>query len=164
MSWQTRGYLKFNPGCLVASSTYYEALIYFGRQSLYIWYSSYYNNCRQCLNLKWLVPNYRHRWREQLKFASEILYYHEYRPLICYWPTFDPMFNVLISWISHTLFEKKCNFKPGAPGSLTSTRWCMTPIFTGIHSSPKERQLQKFCFSYQKECRQKPLDVTLRTY
>ncbi len=34
------------------------------------------------------------------------------------------------------------------------------PRFTGIHSSPKERQLQKCCVSFEKECNKWMVAVT----
>ncbi len=74
--------------------------------------------------------------------------------------------------VLYTLFQKKSTFNlsilPGTPGSLTLTyglddfvksswKWLeknriYNPRFTGIHSSPKERQLQKCCVSFGKEC------------
>ncbi len=75
--------------------------------------------------------------------------------------------------LSYTQSQKKCNFSswifPGVQGqghvTLDHGKWgfrqvvtrsiveiMYNPRFTGIHSSPKERQLPKCCVSFEKEC------------
>ncbi len=55
----------------------------------------------------------------------------------------------------YTQSQKKRNFYswifPGAQGQGHVTL-DHNPRFTGIQSSPKERQLQKSCVSFEKEC------------